>query len=459
MKLIETSLRRYCKKNKYLRKIYYKNCNFLYSFISIIFNVFNINYDLNFIRKALSYGVKPNILKKKILFHSKNIDYSKNNLFLLVAILSSLGYVHIGRRILWNHSTHKKLASTRIFKSDLFSAYGHVALLDIFIKAKILGYQQYRHDYIEGNISNFTQVFTRDFFKFRHVLEKNKNSFYENFNYTFLNDNFILFDEFTSKVQIDFERKFSSTINDVFIGKLIKPKKATIFPCKDPEWYVCLHVRHGYDRLTDLRNASVQTYYKAVKSILSAGGHVFRLDADATVFSMHIENGCISENLYSSDLNSQLEIISRCRFFIGCGSGPINMASHVFGRPILSTNWAPLGCRLPWKNQVILPKKFIKNDFSTEIPYSNRLRGGLSRIESKQRLNELGYTCIDNHENEIDEAVCEMLEATKTRTFVGNYFLKTELQRKFYELITNHHKLIPIFISKSYSEKHMLEIK
>ena len=57
------------------------------------------------------------------------------------------------------------------------------------------------------------------------------------------------------------------------------------------------------------------------------------------------------------------------------------------------------------------------------------------------------------------ENSCEMLEATKTGIFVGNYFLKTDLQRKFYELITNHHELIPIFISKSYSEKHMLEIK
>lgn len=459
MKLIETKLRRYCRKNKCLSKIYYKYCNFLYSFISIIFNVFNVNYDLNFIRKALSYGVKPNILKKKILFHFKNVDYSKNNLFLLVAILNSLGYVHIGKRLLFNHSTRNKLALTRIFKSDLFSAYGHVALLDIFIKAKILGYQVYRHDYIEGKISNFTRDFSRDFFKSKPVFNKNKNPFYENFNYTFLNDNFILFDEFTSKVQIDFERKFSSTINDGFIDKFIKPKAEMTSSCKEPEWHVCLHVRHGYDCLTDLRNASVKTYYKAVKSILSAGGHVFRLDADATVFSMYIENGCISENLYSSDFNSQLGIISKCRFFIGCGSGPISMASHVFGRPILSTNWAPLGCRLSWKNQVILPKKFIKNDFSTEIPYSNRLRGGLSRIESKQRLNELGYTCIDNHENEIDEAAREMLEATKTGTFVGNYFLKTDLQRKFYELITNHHKLIPIFISKSYSEKHMLEIK
>jgi putative glycosyltransferase (TIGR04372 family) len=454
MKLKKYNFYNYCKKFKVIVYIYYKLLYFIYYFLTIIFIAINKDYGIYFIRRSLSYGVDPLFFKKRLLYIVNNISKTSDDIFILVAILNALGYVFIARRILLNHSTAFRDSRCRIFKSELFSAFGHIALLDIYIKAKILGYQVYEKDYIEKDVTDFVTNLAGNFFDLNNSVSS-KEAFYENYNYTFINKKFILFDEFTSKIQKKYESRFSSTINYPFKHKN-NINSGTLN--KNFDWYVCLHTRESADRLTDLRNAPIQGYYKAVKNILLKGGGVFRINEAGNIYLVLHTNGNIVEHLYSKDLDSQLIIISGCRFFIGTGSGPINVSSHVLGRPVLSTNWAPLGCRLSWSNQVILPKKYVKKDRNNVMFYSQRLRGGFSRIESSLRLNELGYNSINNNEDEIEAAVNEMLEATEGDSFNGQIFLKSDLQKKFYNLITNEKQLMPIYISDYFSKKHYKEI-
>lgn len=456
MKLTKYNFYNYCQKNKIIKYSYYNFLYFIYFFFTIVFISIKKDYGIHFIRRALSYGLSPIFFKKRILYLVKNISKTSGDIFLLVAILNSLGYVYIARRILFNHSNTFRDSCSRIFRSELFTAFGHIALLDIYVKAKILGFQVYENDYIGKDASDFVIKIAGNFFQLNDLVSS-KETFYENFNYTFINKKFILFDEFTSKVQKNYECQFSSIINYSFKNKN-KNKINSGSVDKHFDWYVCIHTRASEDRLTDLRNAPFQTYHKALKNILLKGGGVFRINEKGNVYSIFLINDDIVELLYTKDFETQLAVISGCRFFIGTGSGPINISSHVLGRPVLSTNWAPLGCRLSWNNQVILPKQYIKKDQSNVLSYSKRLRGGFSRIESSLRLNELGYYSTNNSEYEIEVAVTEMLEATEGDSFNGEFFLKSCLQKKFHKLITNEEKLMPIYISDYFSKQHYIEI-
>lgn len=440
------------KKNKLIKIVYYKIC---YTFFLILSCFEFKRKNLAFMRRALSYGVHHKFFKNSIrdLIFSKYL--SENDTFLLVGILNSLGLVYCGNHILKRKSKLDIESNKRIFTRDCLSAFGHIALLDIFIKAKILKYQNFAEDYIESNPNpNPNYVINRFFSGYFKEMKFSKNfgnMFIENYNYTYLNNNFILLDEFNSKVQADFERKYNvKTVTNYYYNNLSSVNRSS--------WHVCLHVRDSKDFMTNLRSASIYSYHLAIKLILSNGGGVYRILDNGIINRYLIRNGNLIETFYSNNIEMQFEIISNCRFFIGTGSGPINIASHVMGRPILATNWAPLGCRLSWGDQVILPKKFIRADSDMVLSYSKRLNGGFSRIESNLRLNELGYLCIDNSENEIKLATSEMLEATQSGKFNGNHFYKTILQKKFYKIITNNNRLMPIYIPDNYAQYHQNEI-
>lgn len=452
MKLIKNNLYHHFKKIYVIKITYYFLLKYYYFFLSVLLLFLKVDFGIIFTRKALGYGAPPIFLKKKILFFIRNINNSFESIFLLVAILNALGYVYTSRRILLNHSKDFRYCKNRIFKSELFSAFGHIALLDFFVKAKLLGYQIYENDYIESNVSDFVLKIAGNFFDFIDDSSNVGNSFSENFNYTIINNNFKLFDDFVSMVQMDYERSFSPILEYSFNNEGVDKLLSNF------NWYVCIHTRDSNDHLTDLRNSPINDYHLSMKNIILKGGGVYRIKDGGAIYSISLVKGKIHEILIYKDLEIQLKIISGCRFFIGSGSGPINIASHVLGRPVLSTNWAPLGCRLAWRNQVILPKQYIKTDLTNVMLYSNRLRGCFSRIESSVRLKELGYRSINNSKYEIDAAVSEMLKATERGVFNAELFLKSDLQKKFYMIITNDNKLMPIYISGYYSNMHHNEI-
>ena len=446
-------------KNIYIvRLAYYKFNYFIYSAGCLIFNRTGLTPNLAFIRKALCYGVNPNQLKDKLRKIIKNNDWNKNDIYLLVAILNALGYVNNGIKLLRKKSKLDNHISTRVFKADVFSAFGHGALLDIFIKAKLLGLQKYSKDYILGKVPNIAKIIAGDYFNIIDKLTFCSETFVENFNYTYLSDKFILLDEFNTQIQIKYESKYGNTLENKIFNNIFSSVKDSIFDKSHLNWYVCIHVRNSDDCLTDLRNSKIISYYKSIKLILNRGGSVYRIMEDGLVNEFIYDHGEIIEIPHAKSINTQLRMIANCRFFIGTGSGPINMASHVLGRPVLATNWAPLGCRLSWRNQVILPKQYKQNGSEYSMPYSRRLNGCFSRIESRLRLDNLGFSCFDNDENEIESATIEMINATKDIVFNGEYFLKSQLQQKFHKLITNHGKLMPIYISYEFSEQHNSEI-
>ena len=117
MKLKNYSIKGYLKKNHIVRSAYYNLNFFIYSLTSFVLNILGVPPNLRFIRKALSYGINPNRLTRKLSEIIIQKDWGKHDIYLLVAILNALGYVNNGLKLLQQHSKLDKHTSTRVFRT------------------------------------------------------------------------------------------------------------------------------------------------------------------------------------------------------------------------------------------------------------------------------------------------------------------------------------------------------
>ena len=203
-------------------------------------------------------------------------------------------------------------------------------------------------------------------------------------------------------------------------------------------WFACLFVRdgaykkfmHGCDWNSDniMRNADIDTFGKAIDYIVEKGGYVVRIGHKVSKPLQHPSPRVIDYATHFRSDFMDIYLAGKCRFLVGMPSGICDVFT-VFDRPIVHVNYTPLG-GAPWgKNQIYIPKRLKRRDSGEYADF----RSMLHQLKDSTQLtfdgcmqHDLGYVYEDNSEDEILEAVKEILDR------LDGTFVETDEDRRLF---------------------------
>ncbi len=176
-------------------------------------------------------------------------------------------------------------------------------------------------------------------------------------------------------------------------------------------WFVGLHVREGDPfPWTNAVDSDVINYLPAIRAIIAAGGTVVRIGS-ANMRRLPEMKGLIdyaSANWKSPELD--VYIWSQCRFFIGTGSGPLNIPP-TFGRPSILTNFPAIALDQGFSDHLMLPKRVLRGDGS-QVTFNEILASPFGYSISRKH-QDYDWRFEDNSPSELEEACLEMIELTR----------------------------------------------
>ncbi len=179
-------------------------------------------------------------------------------------------------------------------------------------------------------------------------------------------------------------------------------------------WYVCVHCREpGYhprgEHAHNFRNAKIETYFPAIKYIVSQGGVCIRM-GDSTMTPLPQIEGLIdyARSAQKADW-LDLYLAASCKFFLGSCSGAYAMAS-VFGVPVATANNAPLPTCLPWgKKDIGIPKLYRETSSGRLMTFREILSSPAAHYRYAIQFKEAGIELVDNSPEDILDLAREQL--------------------------------------------------
>lgn len=180
-------------------------------------------------------------------------------------------------------------------------------------------------------------------------------------------------------------------------------------------WFVCLHVREsGFlneknDPYHSYRNADVNTYLSAVKTIVECGGWVIRM-GDPTMKPLPSINHVI-DYAHSEIRSDWMDIFccAECRFFLGTTSGLFDV-SYNFGVPCALANFTPIGERAWSEKDLFIPKLYRSTYEKSYLTFEEALAPKFRDCYDGNIFESSGISVIDNPSEDINDMVLEMLK-------------------------------------------------
>lgn len=201
-------------------------------------------------------------------------------------------------------------------------------------------------------------------------------------------------DEMSPPLAIDAQTRARG--DAVLAGLGIPPETPIVsLHVREPGWYTT------YDPL-NIRDAEIASYRAAASYLAERGIRVIRL-GDRSMSPLPA--GMLALDYAHSELKSDwmdVYIAARCRFHIGTASG-MSFVPILFGRPVLFTNYAPIGHFLDARQMVTIFKVARALNGSI-IPFEDLTRRHI-HAASDNDLDLLGAWLEDNAEEDILEAV------------------------------------------------------
>lgn len=175
--------------------------------------------------------------------------------------------------------------------------------------------------------------------------------------------------------------------------------------------FVTLHVREpGFDpgsvRTTRTRNAAIGTYLPAMRRLVAAGFQVIRM-GDTSMARLPSMDGVVDYPFSTAKSpEADLFLVATCRFHVGTSSG-LSLLPILFDRPVLFTNWVPIGDEVWSRRSLFIYKRFRRLDGRpVSLAEARRRFAALYRLE---HLMAAGAWVEDNTPGEIAAAVDDML--------------------------------------------------
>jgi putative glycosyltransferase (TIGR04372 family) len=188
----------------------------------------------------------------------------------------------------------------------------------------------------------------------------------------------------------------------------------------DGAWIVGVHVRDsGFHGKIDgavqrYRNASIESYFPAMESIVRRGGYVIRM-GDPKMTRLPAMPGVI--DYAHCDMKSDWLDVFLCaysRFYIGTQSG-LSQVPNCFGVPTIYTNWVSLAIPPWYQENLFLPKLFHWKATGRSLSFLEILNKGISFMQTAQ-LDEHGIQWRDNTPAEIRDVIEEMMDRLDGRS-------------------------------------------
>jgi len=181
----------------------------------------------------------------------------------------------------------------------------------------------------------------------------------------------------------------------------------------DTDWFVCLHVRepgfHQDAGRRDYRNADTKDYMEGIKVITDAGGWVIRL-GDSSMAPLPTIDGVI--DYARSEFRStfiDVYLIRYCRFFVGCQSGPYDVA-RLFSKRTLLLNMYSWVTSYPYQ---LFDRGILKRIYSKSEQRFLSIRELFSmgwKIQGVMGSGLPDFEFYDNTSEEITAAITEFLD-------------------------------------------------
>lgn len=337
-------------------------------------------------------------------------------------------YVEIGREIgvhkdQWADSLGLNPRATRIIGSSFFGPLGHIAQLDYYAKARLLGVSGCERTVIladRDRIPNpaLFELWTSHF----HVEYVSSRDWA---------DAHLLCEPIAETA--DFVQTGSSREPTMFYWDAVNrsweseghaPRLALPEDIVDRgnramekmgvprgAWYVCFHVREGDHRMSYRGpNARVETYVEAMAEVVRRGGYAIRM-GDADMTPLPNMPGVI-DYAHAVQRADWLDVYlwATCRFFVGTGSGPIHIPG-TFGVPVLMTNTSAVGMFVPYSTgAMMITKHMIDMSTTRELNIGEALARGVGWNWSAD-FSRHGVRLEDNSASEIRDAVVDMFDA------------------------------------------------
>ena len=457
--------------------ILFRLIRFFYNFFKLIYHfiLFLISFDLNkkfshlnflltydsfFVYRISKFFLKNYINNYKLL----NNDNLKN----ISSFLSMTGQHELSTKFLKRYNFIKKASQKnskidynkyRFIDSKNFGAIGHIAYIDFYLKLDELKLDVPKTNILIDKETKFSNYVILKAYK--NYLKHIKNfdfctRIFSSEELGLMNDathNNVWLDQWAWSIQKMWIKKHG------YSPRYFLDKKSTSYAKKYLEqkglykndWFVVIHIREdGGGQIRGLRNADIKSYQRAIEFIIKNGGCVIRIGGNSLTKRINIKSKKFIDLTTLSFPIPELDsyVISKCRFFIGTGSGPISVAAHFFCRPILLTNASPLASRVPWPNQLILPKMYINKKTKKVMPLSKRLNKIFGILESEFALKEFGYEALQNSSDEILHATIEMFSLTNKGNLNINSLNKNYKQIKFKKIASRNEELCPVFCSE-----------
>ncbi|MCP4677691.1 MAG: TIGR04372 family glycosyltransferase [Deltaproteobacteria bacterium] len=203
-------------------------------------------------------------------------------------------------------------------------------------------------------------------------------------------------------------------------------------------WFVGLHVREDNHSWRVARNADINNYQLAMRSVAERGGWVIRMGDRYMKPLPPMKN--VIDYVHSDYKSDWMDVFlwAKARFYLGTNSGPV-VVPTTFGVPCINTNLVPLGNRGSSSRDTFVPKLVWSQNKSRYLTFSEMLDSPSGWSEVPQYLTQNGYILHENTAEDINEAVLEMFEKTE-----NSFKLAEEdqhLQEKFKKLEKTHQML------------------
>lgn len=415
----------------------------------------------------ISYLIEFQIILKSNKISSIKLDDIEFNAFLKVASIFEKYGLHDQATNF--HKLHAKkldkltinlspeMRSLRLFTDKWFSPIGHIALIDVYIKAEMMGIIPKKNNLLISNdnfsnksllkyLNKYINVVNMDVATLgasQEIIEENLQIIKKSTGYS------ISLYDFCSEVQHMWEQSQNKPLlkldNDHREMGYETLKKLGY---KDGDWFCGLHVRSSDGKSDSIRNANIYTYQKGINELNHRGGLVFNISSREGI---KIDNwkGIIDYSVspYKSDW-MDVFILAEGDFLIATGSGP-SVVPVCFGRPAVFTNWGPLGARHCSNKDILLPKHYWSNEYGRFLNFRERMSGEYGYTDSGSVLKKKNIEIIDNSPDEISSTLLEMYNSINELSDISP--INTDYVDLF-KKISSEYKLYPVKISNSYIE-------
>ena len=179
-------------------------------------------------------------------------------------------------------------------------------------------------------------------------------------------------------------------------------------------WFVCLHVREsGWNNegchAADYRNADIDTYLPAIRSVTDAGGWVIRM-GDRSMKPLPPMPQVV-DYAFSDAKSDWMDVFlcAQCRFCIATSSGLFTLSS-AFGVPIVATNFMPAYAVYCLSGRYLfLPRLCWSKDKNRILNFKELLCPPVGIGTIQHSYDQLNVKVIENTSEELKDLVEEML--------------------------------------------------